>query len=241
MPATGELDEDRGDHSRPKHNPSVYEGGQEQVRTSIMEAFGYFHTESSHHASEYLPYFRKTAELTRAFIPQRWDYYQVCCGYLDDDQHSLMAELLTELRPSIEYGAVILNAIETGAPAVIYGNVPNTGLISNLPEGCSVEVPCLVDASGVQPTRIGALPPQLAALNRSNVAVQELAVAAALGCEREHVYHAVALDPLSSSLLTLRQLRDMTTELLAAEAEWLPDFAPHPAQSELGQTVAVPS
>ena len=216
------LAEDRGDHSQLHYNPSVYEGGQEAVRSSVMEHFGYFHTESSHHASEYLPYFRKTAEMTRAFIPERWDYYQICCRYLGDDQHTLMNELMGELKPSIEYGAVILNACETNTPAVIYGNVPNTGLISNLPQGCSVEVPCLVDAGGVQPTSVGALPPQLAALNRSNVSVQELAVEAALSGNVEHVYHAVALDPLSSALLTLQQLREMTTELLLAQAEWLP-------------------
>ena len=228
-PGAGSLAEDKGDHSQLPYNPSVYEGGQEGVRTSIMEHFGYFHTESSHHASEYLPYFRKTAAMAQSFIPERWDYYEVCRRNLDDDQHALMAELLKELRPSIEYGAVILNAVETNTPAVIYGNVPNTRLISNLPDGCSVEVPCLVDANGVQPTSIGALPPQLAALNRSNVAVQELAVEAAVSGDVEHVYHAVALDPLSGALLTLKQLREMTTELLTAEAQWLPPLRGMPS------------
>jgi len=219
-----ELADDHGDHSQPTAKPSIYEGGQEAVRTSIMDHFGFFHTESSHHASEYLPYFRKTPELVQAFIPERWDYFQVCCGYASDSQESLMQDLLTELKPSIEYGAVILNAVATNIPAVIYGNVPNQDLISNLPAGCCVEVPCLVDANGVQPTRVGALPVQLAALNRSNVSVQELAVEAALTGNVDHVYHAVALDPLSSSLLTLRQLREMTAELLEAEAEWLPEL-----------------
>ncbi len=235
------LVEDKGDHSQLAYNPSVYEGGQEAVRTSIMEHFGYFHTESSHHASEYLPYFRKTAEMARTFIPERWDYYQICRRYLDDDQHTLMNELLKELKPSIEYGAVILNAAETNAPAVIYGNVPNTGLISNLPYGCSVEVPCLVDASGVQPTSVGALPLQLAALNRSNVAVQELAVEAALQGDAEHIYHAIALDPLSSALLTLKQLREMTSELLLAEAEWLPPLRGMPGREPEREPAALVS
>jgi alpha-galactosidase len=219
-----DLAGDHGDHSQPTAKPSVYEGGQEAVRTSIMDHFGFFHTESSHHASEYLPYFRKNPEMVQAFIPERWDYFQICCGYVSDSQGDLMNDLLQELRPSFEYGAVILNAMTTNVPAVIYGNVPNEGLISNLPTGCCVEVPCLVDAGGVQPTRVGALPPQLAALNRSNVSVQELAVEAALTGNVDHVYHAVALDPLSSSLLSLQQLRDLTTELLSAEARWLPEL-----------------
>ena len=115
--------------------------------------------------------------------------------------------------------------METGRPAVVYGNVPNHGLITNLPAGCCVEVPCLVDANGVQPTAVGPLPPQCAALNRTNVNVQELAVEAALAGEREHIYHAVMLDPLTGALLTLDQIRAMVDELLAAEAAWLPDFA----------------
>jgi len=92
-----------------------------------MNHFGYFHTESSHHASEYLPYFRKTPELVQAFIPERWDYYQICCGYTSDSQESLMHDLLAELKPSLEYGTVILNAVATNVLAVIYGNVPNAG------------------------------------------------------------------------------------------------------------------
>ncbi|MFC4455447.1 alpha-galactosidase [Deinococcus sonorensis] len=219
-----EIVEDRGNHSDRAYRPSVYEGGQERVRTSIMDYFGYFHTESSHHASEYLPYFRKDAETTREVLPYRWDYYEICRRNAGDDQHGMMARLLTELRPSVEYGAVILNAMQTNQPAVIYGNVPNRGLIRNLPDGCSVEVACLVDGNGVQPTPLGSLPPQLAALNRSNVAVQELAVEAALTGDVQHVYHAMALDPLTGALLTLDQIRAMTDELLQAEAHWLPQF-----------------
>ncbi|AWN21963.1 alpha-glucosidase/alpha-galactosidase [Deinococcus irradiatisoli] len=216
---------DRGYHSEPSGEINTYEGSQERVRTSIMDFFGYFHTESSHHASEYLPYFRKNAERVEEFLPRRWDYYQVCCHQEGDDQHELLERLLDDLRPSAEYGAAILNALVTNEPTVIYGNVPNAGLISNLPEGCCVEVACLVDAGGVQPTAQGALPPQLAALNRSNVAVQELAVEAALSGDVRHVYHAVALDPLTSALLTLEQIQAMTSELLEAQAEWLPQFA----------------
>src|SRR5690606_29156120 len=111
----------------------------------------------------------------------------------------------------------------TGAPSVIYGNVPNQGLVTNLPAGCCVEVACLVDDRGVQPTVFGELPPQCAAVNRTNVNVQELAVLAARTRRREHVYHAVLNDPLTGALLTLDQTRAMVDELFAAHAAYLPE------------------
>jgi alpha-galactosidase len=119
---------------------------------------------------------------------------------------------------------MIIDSIETNRPRVIYGNVDNRGLIPNLPAGCCVEVPCLVDGNGIQPTAVGPLPPQCAALNRGNVNVQELAVEAVLAQDREHVYHAVMLDPLTGALLTLAEIRAMVDELIAAEAPWLPAF-----------------
>jgi alpha-galactosidase len=211
--------DDRGEHSDVGRGASVYEGapGVERVRTELMAAFGYFHTESSHHASEYVPYFRKNPELVGEFIRERWDYYEICAAHDTGDRTAeLLTSLKAELRPSVEYGALIVNAMETDEKAVVYGNVPNRGLIENLPEGCCVELACLVDANGVQPTRFGALPPQCAALNRTNVNVQELAVRAALTGDKEHAYHAVALDPLTGALLTLGQIRAMTDELFAA-------------------------
>lgn len=217
---------DTGDHSDAGRGDSDYEGGAERVRTAIMDAFGYFHTESSHHASEYLPYFRKDPEAVAQFIPHRWDYYEICLAHdAEGATTALLAELKQALTPSVEYGALILNAMETGVPTVIYGNVPNHGLIANVPEGCCVEVACLVDRNGIQPTAVGALPPQCAAVNRTNINVQELAVRAALEESRAHVYHAIALDPLTGALLTLDQIRAMTDEMLAAESQWLPAWA----------------
>jgi alpha-galactosidase len=216
--------QDDGDHSEAAALASNYEGGNEQVRTAIMDTFGYFETESSHHASEYLPYFRKSPELTAEYIPERWDYFEICSAH--DEQGDIDAQLeklKTELAPSVEYGAVIVNSLVTGTSSVVYGNVPNGHLISNLPADACVEVPCLVDANGVQPTAIGDLPPQLAALNRTNIGVQDLAVKAALSGDREHVYHAVALDPLTAALLTLDQIRSMTDELLATHSDLLPE------------------
>ncbi len=220
----GRLEADHGDHSEAR-SVSTYEGGQERVRTEIMAAFGYFHTESSHHASEYLPYFRKDRQLAQELIPQRWDYFEVCSQHDETSLDELLTRLKDRLEPSLEYGAQIIHSIETGQPRVIYGNVPNHGLITNLPEGCCVEVPCLVDGAGVQPTAIGSLPPQCAAVNRTNIGVQELAIEAALTGDREHIYHAVQLDPLTGALLTLPQIRELVDEMLEAEAAWLPDFA----------------
>lgn len=220
---TTQMAQDHGDHSEQKAEFSLYEGGQERVRTGLMDTFGYFHTESSHHASEYVPYFRKNADLVRGYIPERWDYYQICLAHPEDNR-DLLEKLKTRLEPSLEYGAQIIHAIEAGEPAVIYGNVPNTGLIENLPEGCSVEVACLVDGAGLQPAPVGKLPPQLAALNRTNINVQELAVEAAITGNVEHVLHAIALDPLTGALLTLEGIKAMTGELLEAQARWLPQF-----------------
>src|SRR5690606_27576210 len=125
--------------------------------------------------------------------------------------------------PSVEYGASIANSIVTGTPSVVHGNVPNDGAhIENLPDDACVEVPCLVDARGVQPAAIGELPPQLAAVNRTNVNVQTLAVRAALEGDLENVFHAVALDPLTAGLLALEDARAMTEELLVAHADRLP-------------------
>lgn len=217
------LAEDSGDHSDAARGASVYEGGNERVRTSIMDAFGYFHTESSHHASEYLPYFRKTPELVDSFIPHRWGAFS---GRPARDEQAHIAETLAGLKeklaPSVEYGAVIVNAMETATPAVIYGNVENQGLITNLPHGCCVEAACLVDANGIQPTPLGELPPQCAAVNRTNINVQQLAVEAAQTGNPSHVYHAVMVDPLTSTVLTLDRIHAMVEELFAAHRSLLP-------------------
>jgi alpha-galactosidase len=221
--AASGLAKDQGDHSDVERGDSDYEGGSETVRTSIMAAFGYFHTESSHHASEYVPWFRKNPERIQAFIPNRWDYLEICLSRVaEDSDQQLLAELKQELEPSLEYGAMIVNAIETGDPTVIYSNVPNHGLIDNLPGDCCVEVACLVDRNGVQPTHFGPLPPQCAAVNQTNINVQRLAVEAALTGNREHVYQAISLDPLTGALLTLDEIRAMTDELFAVESAWLP-------------------
>ena len=135
-----------------------------------------------------------------------------------------MIDGLRQITRSVEYGSAIIHSIVTGQPRVINGNVLNDRLIDNLPEGCAVEVPCLVDHNGVQPTRVGRLPVQLAALMRTNVNVQELVVEAILGQRRDHVYHAAMLDPHTAATLDLSQIRAMVDELLTAHRAVLPEF-----------------
>ena len=124
---------------------------------------------------------------------------------------------------SIEYAATIINSIETGEPSVIYGNVPNDGLIDNLPADACVEVPCLVDDNGIQPTRAGNLPHHLAALMQTNINVQRLTVEACLTGKREHVYHAAMLDPHTAAELTLEQIHHLVTDLLTAHGDLIPE------------------
>ncbi len=131
---------------------------------------------------------------------------------------------LKEVERSVEYGSLIIHSMETGAARTIYGNVPNDGIIDNLPAGCCVEVPCLVDANGIQPTRIGDIPPQLAALMRTNINVQSLTVEAALTRKREHIYHAAMLDPHTAAELTLDQIWALVDELIEAHGEYLPEY-----------------
>lgn len=216
--------------------------GREPVRIELMRHFGFFVTESSGHASEYAPYFRKSARMVNEELAPRfknpedaWFDFGRTGGYLrncqagEANQAAEIAALVEGTRNlppvrSHEYGSWIIEAVETNRPVRVNGNVPNTGLITNLPEGCIVEVPCLVDANGVQPTLIGDLPPQLAALNRTNINVQELIVEAALSSDKEAVYHAMMLDPLTGAVCTLPQIRAMADELLQAEAQWLQEF-----------------
>ena len=140
------------------------------------------------------------------------------------DGAAQMIDGLRQITRSVEYGSAIIHSIVTGQPRVINGNVLNDRLIDNLPDGCAVEVPCLVDHNGVQPTRVGRLPVQLAALMRTNVNVQELVVESILGQRRDHVYHAAMLDPHTAATLDLSQIRAMVDELLTAHRAVLPEF-----------------
>ena len=133
-------------------------------------------------------------------------------------------ERVNEVRRSHEYGSLIVHSIVTGQPRVVYGNVANHGLIDNLPQGCCVEVPVLVDKNGLQPTQIGSLPPHLAALMRTNVNVQEMVVEAALTGKREYIYYAAMLDPHTAAELSLDQIWHLVDDLIEAHGDWLPQY-----------------
>lgn len=147
------------------------------------------------------------------------------------DEARLTEQLLT-IKRSPEYGSLIIHSCETGEPRVVYGNVMNRGLIDNLPE-CCVEVPCLVDGNGVQPTKVGALPPQLAALMQTNVNVQALTVEAILTGRKEHLYHAAMFDPHTAAELSLEEIHDLVDDLLAAHGDWVPEAFRPPHRREL--------
>ena len=199
------------------------------VRYEIMKQFGYYVTESSEHNAEYLPYFIKSRnpELIDRFkipldeYPRRCERQIAGWEQMRDDLVN-NAQIGHEL--SHEYGSRIMNAMETNTPYKIGGNVLNTGLITNLPTEAIVEVPCLVDSSGIQPCFVGDLPPQLAALNMTNVNVHLLTIEAFVTKKKEHIYHAALLDPHTSSELTIDEIRSLCDDLIEAHGEWLPRF-----------------
>ena len=204
----------------------------EKVRIEVMRHFGYFMTESTGHLSEYIPWFRKNKKALDlycdepSFGGESGAYYKWCrliAGQLENED--MLADEPTKLTGrSVEYCSYILEALETGKPFKLQGNVRNDGYITNLPNGCCVEIPCFVDRLGIHPTVVGDLPVQCAALNQSNVSVQGLAVQAAITGDPELAVAACAMDPLTSAVLTLKEVRDMVTEMLAAEKQWLPQF-----------------
>jgi alpha-galactosidase len=201
-----------------------------RVRYEMFKRLGYFVTESSEHFSEYVPWFikRDRSDLIEEFNIPLDEYIRRCeaqiAGWEALRKRMESGEEKIEVHRSHEYGSLIIHSLETGEPRVVYGNVPNHGLIDNLPEGCCVEVPCLVDKNGIQPTKIGSLPPHLAALMQTNVNVQSLTVEAALSCKREHIYHAAMLDPHTAAELDLDQIWHLVDDLIEAHGNWLPQY-----------------
>ena len=198
------------------------------VRFELFKRLGYFVTESSEHSAEYNPYFirRDRPEAIDRFSVPIDEYINRC--YAQNFWWEMMRlQLLdgtVDIDPELsgEYAALIIHSMETNTPRVIYGNVLNNNLITNLPRGCCVEVPCLVDASGIQPTVIGRIPPQLAALQQTNINVQGLAVEAVLTGKKEHVYHAAMLDPHTAAELTLDEIEQLVDDLFEAHGEIIP-------------------
>lgn len=204
---------------------------EDRVRVEMMRQFGYFVTESSPHNSEYLPYFRRTQELRDQYglksreIRMEPPPNRVRPWQKDSGVEESVEAAIPELKRSQEYASQIIEARVTNQPFVFNGNVMNRGVITNLPARCCVEVPCVVDREGVHPCYVGDLPPQCAALNMTNIAVQELTVRAAMDRDREAAFHAVALDPLTASILPLPRIRAMFEEMWAAEGDRLSYFS----------------
>lgn len=199
------------------------------IRYEIMKNFGYFVTESSEHFAEYVPWFIKSdrKDLIDRFQISLDEYPQRCVEQIAEWKEQAKIVLgpePIEVKQSLEYASIIMNAVVTGSPATVYGNVPNHGLIDALPEGCAVEVPCLVDHNGIQPTKVSDLPVQLTAMMRSNVSVQELTVRALIDENMEHVYHAAMLDPHTAAELDLDEIRSLCDELINAHGSWLPEW-----------------
>ncbi|MFD0870325.1 Alpha-galactosidase [Chlamydia abortus] len=201
----------------------------DMVRFELMFRFGYYVTESSEHNAEYHPYFIKKnyPELIDRYNIPLDEYPRRCIRQIERWQ-TMRDELVNnrslEHKRSNEYASYIFDAMETNRPFKIGGNVMNTGLITNLPKEACVEVPCLVDASGVTPTYVGDLPPQLAALNRTNINTQLLTIEAAITRKREHIYHAAMLDPHTSAELSIDDIVSLCDDLIEAHGDWLPKY-----------------
>ncbi len=204
----------------------------EKVRGEVFRHFGYFMTESTGHLAEYVPWFRKNQMALDLYCDEpgfggESGAYYAWCEYVANKyaEGDILAGEPVELPPrSVEYGSYIIEAMETGRTFKLNGNVTNGGMITNLPPDCCAEGPLFADGTGLHKTIVGDLPPQCAALNMTNINVQRLAVEAAITGDPEYIVHACALDPLTSAVLTLKDIREMASEMLAAQRQWLPQF-----------------
>lgn len=210
--------------------PDAHWAGADIVRAEIFKALGYFNTESSQHMSEYVPYFRKRPELFEkyklkvAFDDTSAQREARRASQEEEIRQQLEGEGRIEISRSNEYCSYIIESIERNKPLRVNANFKNTGLITNLPQGCCVEVPCLVDGRGVHPCYVGNLPPQCAAMNRTNVSVQELGVKAAVERDKTLAFQAILVDPLTSALLTISEIEEMVDEMFKVESNYLQDF-----------------
>ncbi|KAE9529101.1 alpha-glucosidase/alpha-galactosidase [Testudinibacter aquarius] len=207
------------------HNPRC----NNLVRYEMLKKLGYFVTESSEHFAEYTPYFIKPnrPDLIERYKVPLDEYPKRCVEQIAAWKSDLAKYKQTDsiqMPESREYASTIINSIWTGAPSVIYGNVQNTALIDNLPQGCCVEVACLVDANGIQPTKVGTLPNHLAALMQTNINVQRLTTEAILTENRDRIYHAAMLDPHTAAALGLEEIYSLVDELLVAHKDWMPQW-----------------
>lgn len=212
-------------------DPAIYE--QDPIRFETMLHLGAFPTEGSGHSSEYTPYFRKRPDLVEkyaregylgetGFYANNWPSWREEAA--DEIRRMLSGEDELDLERGVEYASQIMEAIQLDKPTVIYGNVENTGLVTNLPDGGVVEVACLVNRDGIQPTYYGALPTQLAALDQTHMAVHDLVATAVLEQNREAAFYALMLDPLTAAVCSPAEIRAMFDEMAATEAASLPEW-----------------
>ena len=212
----------------------------DQVRNEVYLALGKYVTESSGHNSEYMAWFRKRPDLIEKYCTHstNWnpgeyayilkEYQHNEATWQDQVKERLAAPLTKEdLQREHEYAAYIINALKGGEPFKFNGNVQNTQLISNLPEGACVEVPVLVDRAGFHPMHVGALPPECALLTSLSSGIEELAIQGSLTGDPAAIYRAICHDPLTSAVLSLAEIRDMTNELFAQHKDYLPQFKHH--------------
>ena len=201
----------------------------DMVRFEIMRRFGYYVTESSEHNAEYSPYFikRNYPELIERFNIPLDEYPRRCVNQIaawEKQRNDLVHNRDLKHERTHEYASYIMEAVQTDRAFRIHGNVLNTGLITNLPPNCCVEVPCLVDRNGVNPCFVGDLPEACAALNRTNINVQMLTIEAALTGRKDHVYHAAMLDPHTAAELSLDEIVKMCDDLFAAHGAMMPSM-----------------
>lgn len=212
-----------------RRSREAMEGLGNRVRHEMMQKFGYYVTESSHHTAEYVPYFIKNAypELPEKYRFRLDDYLRRCENQIagwNSLRDSLLAQDELAHTRTGEYASWIIEAMEGGAPASFGGNVLNTGLITNLPAEAVVEVPCLADGNGISPCYAGPLPEQCAALNRNMINVQLLTIQAALTRKKENIYHAALLDPHTAAELPMDDIVRLVDAMIEAHGGWLPQY-----------------
>ena len=201
-----------------------------KVRMDYIRNFGYYCTESSEHNAEYNMFYIKSKypELIDRFNIPLDEYPRRCVNQIarwKQDYAEMMEKGVREHERSNEYASRIMEAIVTGTPYKIGGNVLNTGgLISNLPQEACVEVPCLVDGYGVNPCRVGPLPVQCAAMNMTNINVQLLTIEAAVTEKKDHIYQAAMLDPHTGSELDIDTIKKLVDDLIEAHGDYLPKY-----------------
>jgi len=195
-----------------------------RVRVDMYRRLGHYPTETSEHSSEYVPwYLHHTSEVERLRLPIG-EYLKIVDDNTADYERTraaLAAGSPLTVEGTMEYAPQIIHSMVTGTPRTVYGNVPNRGLIDNLPAHGVVEVPCLVDSLGVQPTRVGSLPPQLAALNRTYLSANDLVVRAAIEDDPRHIRHAAMTDPATAAALTVEEIWRLCDDMVTAHGDRL--------------------